>query len=511
MFFLSVLLTLLIYIFLIASFPQKKVGDIPEGFLPEKFPWRLERGGAECDSFYPSTLPRMPKVVFSVNISADMGERLATAMVEGDKIFLADRRGVYALKRDDGSLIWGVEIYLDNLSERAVSYPQPVEKWRALGLWKFVESYGVGKYLYVVTRSDSGGSVLSFDKDTGDLKWRVDLEPLALSTEVANLLVAEGSVYVGGGGGYVFCITEGGQLLWSNKVGTYVGSLAYGGGVLFVTSREKLYAVTKTGEIIWVFEHSDVVNSPSYRGGKIILSDSRGNLLALSREGELLWKIHLGGTKLLSAVSDHNVFVVRDGEMVLSKINLYGEIEGNFTTTDGKGGRPTASRDMVIVPVVKHGGSGIYLLWRGLTKIGEFTFGGRWMPTVSAAYGEIYVVVDPNTLYKLADVEKPKIVDVETEIQPEALVVNVKAYDGGSAIHKVLLVYRVDNSPWKYIEMEIARRYVVEPIGGYGFAVEDYTAKISTHSRPVEFYIVAIDNSGNYEISKIYSKNPSFQ
>ncbi len=152
--------------------PQKEPEKIPVEFLPLKFPWIMRKGSAGSDMFYSSYLPRKPKVVFSVNVSANMGGRLANAVIEGDKIFLADHQGIYALNRDDGALIWGVEVYSDSLEGRSISYPQPVTKWKALGLWRFVEAYGVGKYLFVGTSSRldiDDAYLLALDKNSVEL------------------------------------------------------------------------------------------------------------------------------------------------------------------------------------------------------------------------------------------------------------------------------------------------------------------------------------------------------
>ncbi|MEM0203937.1 MAG: PQQ-binding-like beta-propeller repeat protein [Archaeoglobaceae archaeon] len=504
--------------------------EVPASFLPSKLPWEMRKSNAESDNFYASTLPRKPELVFSVNISAIMADWLANAIVEGDKIFLANHQGIYALNRDNGTLIWGVEVYSDTLEGRSVSHPQPVTKWRALGLWRFVEAYGVGKYLFVGTSSTPGGEgdayLLALNKENGELVWKVKLESEAnassRSAVTSNLIVAEGKVYVGSvrDEGYVFCVSEDGNFIWRNKVGANVRGLAYGDGVLFVTSEpsKKLYALNaKTGAIIWVFEHDAMLNAPSYRNGKIILSDSQGNLLALSKDGKLLWKKFLGVSGDVNndpyiAVSDRSIYAVRglgEGPLNLLILDFDGNVAGNFTmASDERGGKPVASRDVVILPAVKErGGSKIYLLWRGSQKLSEFEFpsGDGWIPTLSVAYSEIYVA-SPNVLYKLSDTEKPKISSVEVKLANETLIFNVKAYDEGSALYKVLLVYSLNNSPWNYTEMEISRRYVMEPIGGYGLAEEDYTARVEVKpGLTVEFYIVAVDNSGNYETSKVYA------
>jgi len=120
------------------------------------------RGRSSGDRMYPASLPRSLKVIYRVNVSANMHGVLAEPLVEGDFIYLADGSGIYALNRSNGELVWGVEVYGDSLSGRATKYPQPVWKWRvALGLFRFVEAYGLGKHLYVATSSPPGGGCLS--------------------------------------------------------------------------------------------------------------------------------------------------------------------------------------------------------------------------------------------------------------------------------------------------------------------------------------------------------------
>jgi hypothetical protein len=59
---------------------------------------------------------------------------------------------------------------------------------------------------------------------------------------------------------------------------------------------------------------------------------------------------------------------------------------------------------------------------------------------------------------------------------------------------------------WNYMEMEISRRYLVEPIGGYGLEEEVYDAIIPVQpNTTLEFYVVAIENSGNYGVSDVYA------
>ena len=505
---------------------------VPADLLPLKLPWVMEKGSERAGAHYASSLPRTPGRVLRVSVSANVGGRLAEALVEGDKIFLADHQGVYALDREGGGLVWGVEVYSDSLVGRAASHLQPVSRWRALGLWRFVEAYGLGRYLYVGTSSTPGGDayVLAFDKGSGELVWRVRLESesgaTSRSSVTSNLVVAEGRVFVGSvrDEGYVFCVTEDGALQWRSRVGGSVRGLAYGSGALYVTSEPstRLYALDPgTGKVLWIFEHDDMLSTPVYANGRIVLSDSLGNLLAVSPDGVLLWKKQLGVSKDVNtnpyvAVDGRNVYAVRGlggRPRELFKLDLNGSVLASFTMEgEEDGGRPLASNDVVVLPVLSRGYSRVYLLWRGVFKLGELEVEEGdviWMPKVSAAYGEIYVVANPAVLYKLSDIGRPLLGNVAVSLEDRELTVRASACDRESGLLGVYLVYSFDGSAWSYQAMDISVYYFMEPIGGYGFGEEPvpYSARIRIPegSAALELYVLAIDNVGNYEITEVYA------
>ena len=67
--------------------------------------------------------------------------------------------------------------------------------------------------------------------------------------------------------------------------------------------------------------------------------------------------------------------------------------------------------------------------------------------------------------------------------------------DGQSGVYKALAAYK-KGEEWHYVEMELARRYIMEPIGGYGFNEEKYIATIPN----VEYVVIMVDNAGNYNL-----------
>jgi len=510
--------------------PSKEPENVPEEFYPLKLSWVMEKSSERTDMFYASSLPRVPELIFKINISANIGGLLAEAVVESDKIFLADHNGVYALSRDNGSLIWGVEVYSDSLEGRAGTFPQQVTKWRALGLGRFVKAYGLGKYLYVGTSFgvDKDAYLIALNKDNGEIVWKVMLESEGNATSKAsatsNLVIAEGRIFIGCTTGYVFCITEEGVFQWRKKVEGNVRGITYGGDLVYVSSEysTKLYAINpKTGETVWIFDHNDGLNTPIYKSKRIILSDVSGNLLVVSDDGKLLWKKPLGiatdvNTNSFIAVDNYYVYAVRGlGERPrnLFILNLDGNILGNFTIEkDEDGGRPLVSNDVVILPVKSNNYNKVYFLWRGIFKLYEIKLVEKeevWMPRISAAYGEIYVVANPSTLYKFADVKKPLIGDIETRLDGGMIKINVSTCDKESGLYRVYLVYSLNGSDWKYQLMSFSMRTVIEPIGGYGFGETpfpyDTAIEIPEGSITLEIYVLAIDNVGNYEISPVYA------
>ncbi|MEM3384532.1 MAG: PQQ-binding-like beta-propeller repeat protein [Nitrososphaeria archaeon] len=512
----------------------KQPESVPEKFLPLKLPWLLKKGQERTDMFYASGLPRVPHLVFKVNISANIGGELAEALIEGDKIFLADHQGIYALSRDNGSLIWGVEVYSDSLEGRATSSLKPVSKWKALGLWGFVQAYGLGNKLYVGTSSSRGGEgdayLIALNKDNGELVWKVKLESEGNATSktsvTSNLIVVGGRIFVGSvrDEGYVFCVSEDGVLQWRSKVGANVRGLAYGSDILYVYSEPttKLYAInSKTGQVIWVFKHDEMLSTPVYKNGKIFLTDSSGKLLAISEEGKLLWKKSLGisgdvNSNSYFAVDDHYIYAVRGlGERPrnIFKLDFDGKVLGNFTMEkDEDGGRPLVSDGVVILPVMQYNKyNKVYLLWKGLFKLSEFKLGEKeeiWMPKTSAGYGEIYIVANPTTLYKFADFRKPIMGDVKVTVDG-GLIINASVCDKESGLYGVYLAYSINGSNWNYKQMSISIRYLIEPVGGYGFGETlfpyDVRVEIAKGTTTVEFYVIAIDNVGNYETTKVYA------
>jgi len=488
--------------------PTKEIENLPEEYLPLKYDWRLVKGDESSAMHYPSYVPGKPEVKFKVEVSANLHGVLATPLVYDNTVILADGLKIYALSRENGETLWIREIYNE--------------------YGRFVETYGRGEYIYIASSSTPGGEgkpVLIALNDNGEVQWEAEFGDKG-SKATSNLLVADGKVCTGTVDGNLYCFSEKGEMLWNVHAGGIVRGLAYGEGKLFVTSENQkvIHAYDiKTGENLWKYEHESIVGTPLYKG-KVLFADSSGRVVCIDENETILWKrdygvgIDVNSNSFLAA--GREIYASRNlGERPLNliKIGFDGERAGEFFV-DGKErpGTPLVTEDIVLLPVTNSNYSKVYLLWRGFEKLGEIKQEGEevFMPKISVASGEIYMLLSINgsraVLYKLSDDEEPVIGNILVALKEEdaekIIGINTTVKDERSGIHKVLLVYSVNNSDWSYREMELERRYVMEPVGGYGLSEEPYEAKITLKSSSAaQFYIAAIDKLGNVGFSEIYA------
>ena len=491
----------------INTYLQKILKDISTTI---NYSWKLTKSDEGATLSTPSELPRIAVKSLELKTFGSF-----TPLVEGEKIFLADRGGkVYAINDYTGEVIWGVEVYDDRTNLGP--------KWKALGLFRFVTAYGLGNHLYVGTSStpsgEKSGFLIAFDKNTGKIIWKVPLEAEDKTTSdlsvSSNLLVVNEKILLGSSSpdGYVFCFNNNGKLLWKDKIGGIVRGLAYGDGIVYAVSEPKteIHAFdVETGKKIWVYKHENMLSTPIFKNGKLILIDSSGNLLILSSEGKLLLKkfLGLGGDVNSNSYLACGDYIYTPRTLGERPLNLYvidfnGNIIGEFKLEENENaGAPVISRKMVLLPVVGKDYSKIYFLWNGIHKIDEYKFKCEetYMPKLCVAYGKIYTIFNYDRanriLIKFEDKEKPEILKVEEIKQNGNIEIKVLAKDNQSGINRVLVFYKKD-SDWDYKEMELARKYFIEPIGGYGFNEEEYNVKIPD----VEYLIIVIDNIGNFTI-----------
>ncbi len=492
----------------------------------EKYTWRLVKSNPASNYYTDSPAPRILDELYRVNVTTNIGGVLAVPLVDEDLIVLADGEGVYTLNSSSGELLWGVEVFFDDLHARAIRPLQPVSKWRAIGLWRLVLAHAIGKAVYVATDSGEGSPsrLIAIDRESGAVLWITELGEATYS----NIVVANGRVYVGTMNGTIYCVSEDGELLWSSTIEErgFVRGLAYGDGILYVSLEDSyyLYALNATtGETIWVYRHNSGVSTPEYSNGIVVFADASGRVVALSSSGEVLWSRDVGAASTVNgdsllAVDRSYVYAAKmlgeeRGLVVLSRDS--GSIVSTFYVEEGLVCQPAIAGPLVILPIRTGQYAKIYILWRGSTKLDEKVFRGEevFCPSISVARGRINIVysIDRSiqTLVSFTDNNPPVIVDVSgsREIREgEKLLVEATVVDKESAIYRVLLLYRVDSGEWSYKEMELARRYVVEPVGGYGFSEEPYRAAIPGQKRgsTIEYLVVAIDNIGNIAYSETY-------
>ncbi|MCQ4153965.1 MAG: hypothetical protein NOM71_06910, partial [Archaeoglobi archaeon] len=257
--------------------------------------------------------------------------------------------------------------------------------------------------------------------------------------------------------------------------------------------------------------------APLYKNGKIFVS-RQGYVYAFSEDGKELWKGYFGAGEdsncnpLLSA-NENALFIpktIGDKNLDLQIVDFDGNMIGTFNLSANEiPGFPVVSDNVVILPVKTDSYGKIYILWRGLEKLYELKHEGAEVltPKVAVSKGNIYVVFSENKssqkLYRLADLTPPEIVSIDVKAEGNELSISALIKDPESALHRVLIAYSIEGGKWNYKDMEIGRKYVREPIGGYGLSEELYIAKLQVQNA-VEFYIVAVDNSNNVAYSKVY-------
>lgn len=516
--------------------PSITLEEVPQSYIPRAESWRTVKFDERNSFHYPSHVPRVPEVIFVKNVTANIGGKLATPLVEEDKIFLADGEGVYALSRSDGSLIWGVDIGVPPnyesvaLAGRKIYWGEEVSKWKVHPVDRRVGAYGLGKYLYIGTTTTPGGRkpplLIALDKNSGDVKWEVEIGS-ARDTTISTMIIVRGRLVAGTANGGVYCLSEDGRLLWNVTIKGIVRGLAADNGLLIATSegaKDVIALKLDSGEQLWSYEGEGEVSTPSWIGDKIVFLDSR-RLKCLSRSGELLWESNVIGlsdvwTNSMLTVDNHKIYlsaILGEGLRGVLIVDSNGMIVGNYTISLGGAstltlGNPVSTEDLVILPFVNDSLGEIQILWRGLNLLYKLKHYSEeaFRPVVSVGYGEIYVVFSESrsrqVLYKLGDLEPPRILGVKVELTNQSLQVKVTARDERSSIYKVLLAYSYNGSEIRYVEMEVGRRYVMEPIGGYGFSEEEYVTSLGVEAdSKVEFYVVVVDKAGNVSYSEIYA------
>lgn len=476
---------------LVETTPVREPEKIPKEYLLQLKPWKLIKGTEKSD-YYTIEIPRRPAVEKVFNVSANLKKEISTPLIE-DLIYIFDNYTVYAYKEE---LVWSLNIY---------------ERFE-----KEIRSYGLGDHLYIgTTSSKKGFSLIAIDKENGKIVWHREINIAGgVSALIVGDLICVGTDYLDP---RVMCFTRDGEMKWNTMLSGTINGFAMGNGKLFV-SANKLYAFDlQSGKRLWEVDKD--YSAPLFKSGMVFVS-KQGYIYAFSEDGKELWKKYFGSGEdsnynpFLSA-SNYELFIPRIlvdkplEPLELQVSDFKGNLIGVFKLSSNEiPGAPVVSDQVVVLPVKTDTYGKIYILWRGLEKLFELKQEGKevLMPKVAVSKGKIYVIFSDKSsqkLYILGDSKKPEIVEINIKTEGRELNISAIVKDPESAIYRVSLAI-FSNGKWSYKDMDLGRRYVREPIGGYGLSEELFFTRIRVEET-VEFYVIAIDNSNNYAYSKVYA------
>ncbi|MEM3401250.1 MAG: PKD domain-containing protein [Nitrososphaerota archaeon] len=487
-----IMLVLLILPFINSVSTSPAVEDEVKQFLPNlNYSWPLEKGDEGSTRSSSSSIPCRPQIAYESNVPAAQ-----IVLVDDGLIFSFDPNGragdAYALNETTGRILWRTDIY---------------------GLFnRLIMKNALGKYYYIGTRG-TPSLLIALDKRTGKIIWTSEID----EGDITALIAYNNRIYLGTRSGLVSCIDEDGNILWRRELeDKAVTDLAYGDGKLYVNFEysKSLYALNaENGEFVWTFNGNDYLSGVVFKNNLVLVKEYNRKLIGLSPNGAVIWKKEMRIESF--SVGEDTIYVAN--YRGVSVLDFQGGDIGKFDLPEEERfhesyGAVVAAKRILALPVYGKNYGRLYLLWRGIIPIFNLTYSGEGAisPKVSIAYGKIYVVFYTHNrilLYKLHDIEKPVIVSVEaaSEIyEGEELVVKATIYDNRSGIYRALLAYSVDGGKWNYADMELERRYIIEPVCGYGLSEEPYVGKIPAQraGSRIIWRIIAIDNVGNYIISQ---------
>lgn len=183
------------------------------------------------------------------------------------------------------------------------------------------------KYVAGVVADANGRIYASGDNNSlsaygrgGRLLWSIETDGTAVA---APQISPDGStLYVSSSTKRVNAYaTRDGKQLWSNKLNAALGALTVGpDGTIYVgTGDGQLYALNPTdGSVRWqVATNGGVQSAPILRGERLYSHTATGEVLALQRDGTLLWRSQLGSAVNGIAVADDGTVYASGADNVL--------------------------------------------------------------------------------------------------------------------------------------------------------------------------------------------------
>jgi outer membrane protein assembly factor BamB len=212
----------------------------------------------------------------------------------------------------------------------------------------------------LVVVPSSNGKVYAFDSKTGAPYWISGTESSGTGLTSSPILYRN-QVIVGGGDGKLYSFADNGTLLWATKVASsiYFSSPAARDGIAYIGSEEgRLHAVAAngTGEIWNVTVGGKVRSAPLLLENEIVVTYSNysdsdlpvgGGVVAVSYDGEELWRVDVNTTSSSAAETINGVVVSSaDG---LTMISQGGQVIWRTSLGADRIGSPSVGKDAIYV------------------------------------------------------------------------------------------------------------------------------------------------------------------
>ncbi|CAG9424088.1 outer membrane protein assembly factor BamB [Providencia alcalifaciens] len=277
----------------------------------------------------------------SANLSALLSGGLT---ISDDKIFIGTERGtVIALNKENGEVLWDVEVAGEALSKPVVS----------------------GDMVVIHT---SNGQLQALDTATGAIKWTVNMDTPSLSLRGESApAVAFGAAIVGGDNGRVSAVLlSQGQLIWQQRISLVTSSTEIGRlndvDMTPVIDDGKVYAIAyngtlaaldmRSGQMLWKRDLGSI-NDMVLSGDTLYLVDQTDRVLAVRKsDGVTLWTQDQLLNRGLSAPEVYNGYIVvgdKEGYLHWLDTSTGGFVAQNKLNGSGIHSRPVIASDKLMV------------------------------------------------------------------------------------------------------------------------------------------------------------------